>query len=362
VISVLASANPGEAKIGEVIRDRLWRHVGKEGETMILAGDIGGTKTNLALFTPGAGRPQPVESRHLATADYPSPEAIIADFLRGQHHEVKAACLALAGPVVDGRCRFTNLPWRLSAETLARRFGWQRCRLLNDVEATAHALPLLAAPEFEALRPPAPAPDGNLAIMAPGTGLGMGLAIQLGSEVIPLASEGGHADFAPIDEETVSLWRYIQARRGRVTLESVLSGAGLQRIYQWRRHLGETHPDPKTGQRIEDSDDPPAQISALAIRQQDPVCVRALACFVRCLGAAAGNLALTATTRGGIYLAGGIAPKILPALKRGGFTDAFLDKGRFRDFLTTVPVRVILTESAPVLGAARVALAWETEA
>ncbi|MEE4608742.1 MAG: glucokinase, partial [Desulfobacteraceae bacterium] len=262
----------------------------------------------------------------------------------------------VAGPVVDGRSRFTNLPWTLSADDLIRRFGWRRCRLLNDVEATAHALPLLAAEEFEALRPGSPAPDGNLAIMAPGTGLGMGLAIQRHGAVVALASEGGHADFAPIDEETLSLWRYLKARRSRVTLESVLSGAGLERIYQWRRHLGDAHPDPDTARRIETSDDPPAQISSLAMGPQDPVCRRAMACFVRCLGAAAGNLALTATTRGGLYLAGGIAPRILPALKHGEFEAAFLDKGRFRDFLATVPVRVILTESAPVLGAARVAL------
>lgn len=322
---------------------------------MILAGDIGGTKTKLALFPPGAGRPRPAYSRHLATADYPSPEAIIEDFLQGRHHNVEAACLAVAGPVIDGRSRFTNLPWALSADLLARRFGWRRCRLLNDVEATAHALPLLAAEEFETLRPGTPAPGGNLAIMAPGTGLGMGLAIRHGGQVVPLASEGGHADFAPFDEETLSLWRYIRARRGRVSLESVLSGAGLERIYQWRRHLGDTHPDPRTARRIEASDDPPAQISSLAMARQDPVCVRAMACFVRCLGAAAGNLALTAATSGGLYLAGGIAPKILPELKHGAFEAAFLDKGRFRDFLAKVPVRVILTESAPVLGAARVA-------
>lgn len=325
---------------------------------MILAGDIGGTKTHLALFAPGTGRPAPAFGRRLATNDYPSPEAIIADFLQGRHHEVDAACLAVAGPVADGRCRFTNLPWTLSEEALARRFGWRRCRLLNDVEATAHALPLLAADEFEALRPGSPAPDGNLAIMAPGTGLGMGLAIQRDGQVVPLASEGGHADFAPIDEETLSLWRHLKSRRGRVTLESVLSGAGLARIYRWRRHLGDAHPDPAMARRIEDSNDPPAEISSLAMQQQDPVCTRALACFVRCLGAAAGNLALTATTGGGLYLAGGIAPRILPALKTGEFEAAFLDKGRFRDFLAAVPVRVILAESAPVLGAARVAPGW----
>lgn len=325
---------------------------------MILAGDIGGTKTNLALFPRGAGRPRPAFSRRLATADYPSPEAIIADFIQGRHSAVEAACLAVAGPVADGRCRFTNLPWTLSEDALARRFGWRRCRLLNDVEATAHALPLLEAAEFEALRPAAPAPDGNLAVMAVGTGLGMGLAIQRGGLVLPLASEGGHADFAPVDEETLSLWRHIHARRGRVTLESVLCGAGLERIYQWRRQLGDAHADPETARRIETGDDPAAEISSLAMSRQDPVCRKALACFVRCLGAAAGNLALTATTRGGLYLAGGIAPKILPALKTGEFEAAFLDKGRFRDFLATVPVRVILAESAPVLGAARVAAAW----
>lgn len=323
---------------------------------MILAGDIGGTQTRLALFSGPPLRPQTHDYRHLASGGTKEPEAQIEEFLADRGDCVDAACLAVAGPLVDGRVRLTNLPWTLVADRLAHRFGWRRCILLNDLEATAHALPMLGPDKFEALRPPPDHADGNVAILAPGTGLGAVLALRRGDAVRPLASEAGHADFAPVDEESLSLWRYIARRKGRVPLESILSGRGLQRIYRWRRHLGDTHPDPATGEGIENAADPSARISELALARQDPVCVRALACFVRCLGAAAGNLALTATTRAGLYLAGGIAPKILPELHSGGFEEAFLDKGGFRGLLETVPVHVILDESAPLLGAARTAL------
>lgn len=324
---------------------------------MILAGDIGGTKTQLALFEAGPARPRPVGSRRVATATYPGPEAMIEDFLHGREEPVRAACLAVAGPVADGRSHLTNLPWTIVADDLARRFGWEGCLLLNDLEATAHALPVLRAEELETLRPVPAAADGNVALLAPGTGLGAALALRRGDEIMPMASEAGHADFAPVDEETLSLWRHIFGRHGRVTRESVLSGPGLGRIYRWRRHLGDTHPDPRTGEAIAAAGDPSAEISRLALEDGDPVCKKTMDVFLRCLGAAAGDLALTATARGGLYLAGGIPPKVLPELRRGGFEAAFLNKGRFRALLETVPVHVVLAESAPLLGAARAGLA-----
>jgi glucokinase len=228
---------------------------------------------------------------------------------------------------------------------------------LNDLEATVQAIPLLKASETASLQDARPARHGALAVLAPGTGLGVALALKHKGEMIALASEAGHSDFTPFDEEGLSLWRYIAQREGHVCLEHVLSGPGLHRLYQWRCQTGDTHPDPAVAQAIENSEDPSARISTLALQEKDPVCVRALDDFVRYLGAAAGNLALTAMARGGIYLAGGIAPQILPKLREGLFQKAFCDKTAFGDLLKTIPVEVILTGEAPLLGAARTALA-----
>jgi glucokinase len=324
--------------------------------TMIIAGDIGGTKTNLALYSAGTERPHAEVSRRFETAAYPDPEALIEDFLRDRSEAVTAACLAVAGPVADGRSRLTNLPWTLVADDLAHHFGWRRCRLLNDVEATVHALPLLAPLERATLQAGATPAVGNCGILAPGTGLGVAWSLPWEGGIIPVATEAGHSDFAPVDEESLSLWRFVARKEGRASLEHILSGPGLARIYRWRRHEGDTHPDPATGEWIATGEDPAARISQLALQGSDPVCLKALECFVRYLGAAAGNLALTAMTRGGIYLAGGIPPKILPKLGDRAFLDAFCDKGPFSDLMATIPVHVVLMESAPILGAAHVAM------
>ena len=323
---------------------------------MILAGDFGGTKTNLAFYVPGADRPHAQESRRFETKAFDGPGALIEDFLERSGRKATMACLAVAGPVADGRSQLTNLPWTLSEKDLCRRFGWRRCILLNDMTATVQAIPLLEASELAPLQPGTACPRGNLGLLAPGTGLGAALALQRDGDLLPLASEFGHSDFAPIDEEGLSLWRFLAPHHGRVCLEDILSGRGLQRLYRWRRHLGDRHPDPETAEAIATSDDPAACISALALEGADPVCVKALDYFARCLGAAAGNLALTALTRDGLYLAGGIAPKILPKLRDGVFEKAFLAKEPFRHLLEAIPVHVILTEKAPLLGAAKVAM------
>ena len=329
---------------------------------MILAGDMGGTKTNLALFESGRNRPRTVDIKRFETAAYPDPGAMIEDFL-GQHpgQTVTSACLAVAGPVVDGRSHLTNVSWALSQEDLARRFGWRRCLLRNDLEATIQAIPLLKNSETASLHDARPAPHSTLGVLAPGTGLGAALALKRNGDIIALASEAGHGDFTPLDEDGLSLWRYLAAREKPVCLEHILSGPGLHRLYEWRRAMGDVHPDPATAKAIEESQDPSARISSLALQGEDPVCVKALTYFVRYLGAAAGNLALTAMTRGGIYLAGGIAPKILPKLQGDLFEDAFCDKAAFGDLLKTIPVEVILTDKAPLLGAAWTALAAEND-
>jgi len=327
---------------------------------MILAADIGGTKTNLALFSPGSDRPREEERHRFETAAYDDPADLIESFLKDYQGEpVTAACLAVAGPVVDGRSRLTNVSWTLAEEDLARRFGWRHCRLLNDLEATVQAIPLLQDKETASLHDARPAPHSALAVVAPGTGLGVALALKRDGELIAMPSEAGHSDFTPLDEDGLSLWRYIAAREGHVCLEHVLSGPGLHRLYRWRCQTGEPRPDPAVVQAVEDSKDPSAYISSLALKEEDPVCARALDDFIRYLGAVAGNLALTAMARGGIYLAGGIAPKILPKLQDGLFRKAFCDKAAFGDLLKNIPVEVILTGEAPLLGAARTALTAE---
>ena len=329
---------------------------------MILAGDIGGTKTNLALFSPGPDRPQAGEIHRFETSAYPDPTDMIEAFLgKFPGETVTSACLAVAGPVVDGRSHLTNQPWTLSQEDLARRFGWRRCLLRNDLEATVQAIPLLKPSETASLHDARPAPHSTLGVLAPGTGLGAALGLKRNGEIIALASEAGHSDFTPIDEDGLSLWRYLAAREKPVCLEHILSGPGLHRLYAWRRAMGDVHPDPTIAKAIEASEDPSARISSLALQDEDPVCVKALTYFVRYLGAAAGNLALTAMTRGGIYLAGGIAPKILPKLQDDIFEDAFCGKAAFGDLLKTIPIKVILADKAPLLGAAWTALAAEND-
>ena len=252
---------------------------------MILAGDMGGTKTNLALFESGRERPTVVDMKRFETAAYSDPGAMIEDFL-GQHpgETVTSACLAVAGPVVDGRSHLTNVSWALSQEDLARRFGWRRCLLRNDLEATIQAIPLLKNSETASLHDARPAPHGTLGVLAPGTGLGAALGLKRNGGVIALASEAGHGDFTPLDEDGLSLWRYLAAREKPVCLEHILSGPGLHRLYEWRRAMGDAHPDPATAKAIEESQDPSARISALALQGEDPVCAKALTYFVRYLG------------------------------------------------------------------------------
>jgi len=321
-------------------------------QTMVLAGDIGGTKTNLGLFVMGKRRPRPKTIETYSSKEAPNLEHIIDLFLDKHQAAVSGACFGIAGPVHDGRCRATNLPWEVSEIGLKKRFGWDRVRLINDLTATAWAIPLLTKRELFALNQEKAKKGGNLGLVAPGTGLGMALLICKDGQYIAVPSEGGHSDFAPNDEAQMALWRYLHQRLGHVSVERALSGPGLFIIYCWLRYTGQGTEPSWVAEKM-NIDDPAKVISGAALVEKEPLCLKALNLFVSILGAAAGNLALTGLTKGGIYLGGGIPPKILAKLEEDIFMHAFTNKGRFKGLVERIPVWVIVNDKAALIGEAQ---------
>lgn len=322
---------------------------------MVLAGDIGGTKTNLGLFSEGKRRPKPEVSETYSSRDAPDLEHIIERFMERHRFDIQGACFGIAGPVVDGKSKTTNLPWVVSEDKIKRRFKWSRVSLVNDLSATAYAVPLMSSRELYSLNRARVRSAQNLALVAPGTGLGEALLIFQNGHYVPIPSEGGHVDFAPTNHEEIALWQYLHRLWGHVSVERVLSGPGLVSIYSWLKETGR-YREPAFLARMMEETDPAKAITQGALEHKNPMCVKALNTFVSVLGAVAGNLALTGMTTGGVYLGGGISPKILPKLKEGLFMKAFTDKGRFRELLEKIPVRVILNDRAALLGAAHHAL------
>jgi glucokinase len=323
-------------------------------KTVVLAGDIGGTKTNLGLFARGQRRPSPLTIESHPSRESPNLEHMIEEFLQVHPSHIASACFGIAGPVVNGRCKATNLPWEVSEGRLQKKFKWAKVRLLNDLAATALSIPLLRSDEWVSLNTGKKQRGGNLALVAPGTGLGQSLLIYHQGRYAPVPSEGGHVDFPPSTETQVSLWRFIREKFGHASVERVVSGPGLVDIYSWLRD-SRRPAEPSWLKELFNEDDPAKVITECALEGKHPLCVEALDTFVSILGAVTGNLALTGLTMGGVYLGGGIPPKILPALKSGRFLEAFLNKGRFRELLKRMPIRVILNERAALLGAAECA-------
>jgi glucokinase len=237
---------------------------------------------------------------------------------------------------------------------MKNRFSWSHVSLINDLTATAHAVPLLSSRELFSLNKAKRRKGQNLAIVAPGTGLGQALLIFQDGMYIPVSSEGGHADFSPNSEAEVKLWRYLHKRFGHVSVERVLSGPGLVNIYNWLRESGSYKEPAWLAGRLKEID-PARAVTEAALADKHPLCVESLNVFVSIFGAVAGNLALTAMTTGGVYLGGGISPKILPKLKQSMFMQAFTNKGRFAELLEKIPVKVILNDQAALLGAAHCA-------
>lgn len=319
--------------------------------SVVVAGDIGGTKTRLGLFSRQGNLPQPVAMDEYPSQEAASLEEMIGRFMTEQNMQVSSACFGIAGPVIDGRCKVTNLAWEASEAGIRREFGWERVRLINDLSATGLAVPLLARSELCELNPGEEDPRGTVGLVAPGTGLGIALLARQDNRLIPIPSEGGHVDFAPRDDDEVELWRFLRGKGDHVSVERLISGPGIAAIYTWLRDSGR-HREPPELRGQSESEGLPRAITEAALREADPLCVETLERFVSILGACAGNLALTGMTTGGIYLGGGICPQILPMLQEGPFMSTFTDKGRFRDLLARMPVRVILNDRAALLGAA----------
>lgn len=321
---------------------------------LFLAGDIGGTKTRMGLFAAGKTRPALKSERIFSSKSYPDLESIVEEFLAEEKMQVSGVCFGIAGPVVGGRSRTTNLPWTVSEKRLSRRFGWPRVRLVNDLVATALSIDALRSKETETILPGRRSASGNRALVAPGTGLGQALLVRAGDKTVPIASEGGHVDFAPSCEAEIELWRFLRRRYGHVSIERVVSGPGLADLYAWLKASGRYREPRWLAKKMEETD-PAAAVSSAAMENNTPIAAAALSHFVSVLGALCGNLALTALATGGVVLGGGIPPKILPFLKRSEFSEAFLGKGRFKSLLEAVPVRVILNDRAALIGAARCA-------
>jgi glucokinase len=325
---------------------------------MILAGDIGGTKTVLALFEETGQGIRPLREAIFKSRDHKSLEEILALFLQSESGlSLRAGCFGVAGAVIDGRCRTTNLPWQLDEQVLALAIGAPRAKLLNDLEAAAYGMLFLGPDELSILNEGArPKRQGNIAVIAAGTGLGEGMLVWDGRQHHPVASEGGHADFAPRTDREIDLLRYLRAKLdGHVSCERILSGPGFYNVYTFLRDTGVAPEPPELAAKLK-TGDPSATITQLALAGSDPLCVLALEMFCEIYGAEAGNLALKCMAVGGVFVGGGIAPKILTALQDGSFMRGFTDKGRFDELLRGVEVRVALNPKAPLIGAANYAL------
>lgn len=325
---------------------------------MILAGDIGGTKTVLALFEPQTEGLRKVRQQLFASVNYSSLEAVLKEFLQGRMPPLQAACFGVAGVVTDGRVHATNLNWDVSEAALITALQLSRVRLLNDLGATAYGMPYLAPADLEELNPQAgPRRAGNIGVIAAGTGLGEAMLYWDGQRHQPLASEGGHADFAPREAREIELLRYLQERLGpHISYERVLSGPGLLNIYDFLRDRNYAPEPAWLQQRLAAAADRSAAISQAGLDGEAPLCEMALEMFAALYGAEAGNLALRTLAVGGIYVGGGIAPKLIAVLRKGGFISSFVAKGRFEPFLRRLPVEVALTPEAGLIGAARYAL------
>ena len=319
---------------------------------MILAGDVGGTKTLLAVFDTAAMTI--VRETTLPSRELESLESAVEAFLLGAPRiRVEGGCIGVAGPVMDGRCVATNLPWIVDERHIAAAAG-APVKLINDLEATAHGVLTLAPDKFLVLQPGSPKAGGNVALIAAGTGLGQALIVSDGQGYRVVPSEGGHASFAPADELQVDLLRSLRAEFGHVSWERLLSGPGLANIYHFlQARAGHAAPDWLRA-RLQ-REDPGAVVGEVALAGRDPVCVEALDLFVSIYGAQAGNLALETLALGGLVVGGGIAPRIKTKLADGRFMLAFRAKGRMEPLLASMPVKVALEARAGLLGAAHVA-------
>ena len=319
---------------------------------MILAGDIGGTKTALALYSPDTGPRRPLAQTTFPSGDYASLEDIVRTFITNQDARVSRASFGVAGPVVGDRAQVTNLPWLVDTQTLSDALGGVSVRLLNDLAAIANAIPFLQPSDLATLNRGQPENHGAVAIIAPGTGLGEAYMLWEGARYRPHASEGGHVDFGPTIPLEVELLNYLLPRFDHVSYERVCSGIGIPNLYAFLKDSGNAFEPDWLSLRFAEAVDPNPVIMQAAMEQHTEICVKTLELFVSILGNEAGNLALKVLATGGVYLGGGISLRVLSKLQEPAFMQSFFRKGRFSDLLTRVPVHVILHPQVALLGVA----------
>ena len=320
---------------------------------MILAGDIGGTKVNLAFFA-GDLRIKPENLESFPSRDYSSLEEIAKKFLTERKLKAEYGCFGIAGPVKQGRVAVTNLPWIITDKEVKHALGMKHVWLINDLEANAHGIHGLSAKDFVTLNQGEDDAIGNAAIISAGTGLGEAGIFWDGNRHLPIASEGGHADFAPRTDLDMELLVYLRKRFVQVDWEAVLSGPGLFHIYEFLRDTKRGTEPAWLATELR-SEEPPKVVTRAALENKSDLCVQAIDLFVDYYGAEAANLALKVLATGGVYIGGGIAPKIISKLNDGRFMKAFMGAGRMKSLLSAMPVRVIMNDKTALIGAARFA-------
>ena len=320
---------------------------------MLIAGDIGGTKTDLAIYSRESGPYKPLAQTEVHSADYPSLQAMVTEFLSQVNLAVDVASFDVAGPVINGHVKTTNLPWVLDESTLAKDLDLKAAHLLNDLEAVARAVPALRPEDMITINKGEPVANGPIAVIAPGTGLGESFLTWDGSEYTAHGSEGGHSDFAPTDERQIRLLQYLLPRFGHVGVERVCSGIGVPNIYEFLRDEERIPERPEVAQLIASAKDQTKAIVEAALDPQHPseLCLAAAELLVSILAAEAGNLALKVLATGGVYMAGGIALHLVKLLQEPLFVQTFTRKGRFKDLMQRMPIHIITTRAA-LLGAA----------
>jgi glucokinase len=323
--------------------------------TVYLAGDVGGTKTNLALFSEDGDIRHPLYEQTIPSGGYDTLEDLVEDFLKETELRPTRAAFGVAGPVVEGTAKITNLPWQMSEDRLAARLGLERVDLLNDLVASATSIPVLQSDDLHTLNEGEPIQTGPIAVVAPGTGLGEAYLVWHEDGYHAYPSEGGHADFAPLCEEQVDLLRYMQPRVGHVSYELVCSGTGIAYLYEFLRDTARAEPPAALEGRIAEARQPTRVILEQALDDPNPpeICVETARLFADILAAEAGNMALKVLSLGGVYLGGGLPPRMLSVLSRPRFMERFREKGRFERLVSQFPVHVMLNSKAALYGAAQ---------
>ena len=321
---------------------------------MLLAGDVGGTKTNVGIYSSDKGPREPLFEGTFPSGQYASLEDLVSEFLLQVSIEIDRASFGVAGPVVGGQARITNLPWVIEEDQLRRSLHLKSVQLFNDLEAIAYGVNLLEKDDLHTLNEGVPIPRGTLAVIAPGTGLGEAFLIWDGKRYHAYPSEGGHADFGPTNPLEIGLLRHLQKKMEHVSYESVCSGHGLPDIYAYLKESAYAEEQAWFAEQLATADDPTHAIvsAALDTKKSCKLCVTTLNVFVSILGAEAGNLALKVMATGGVYLGGGIPPRIISLLDEGAFMDCFTNKGRFAELVSRIPVHVICNPKIALMGAA----------